>query len=107
MGKKGTLSPGGDPEDIHVLLVDSNSDNILILNKMLSGKRMQTSEADGMESALALFDEAAPGERPFRLVILDATISGGRGLDLVEGIRGLGGTGSPGVIVLTSTIDGN
>src|SRR6185369_14179802 len=53
------------------------------------------------------FDEAAPGECPFRLVILDSTISGGRGLDLVEGIRGLGGTGSPGVIVLTSTIDGN
>jgi two-component system sensor histidine kinase/response regulator len=107
MGEKGTLSPGGDPEDIHVLLVDNNPDNILILKKMLSGKRIQTGEADGMESALALFDEAAPGECPFRLVILDSTISGGRGLDLVESIRGLRGTGSPGVIVLTSAVDGN
>ena len=83
MGEKGTLSPGGDPEDIHVLLVDNNSDNILILKKMLSGKRIQTGEADGMESALALFDEAAPGECPFRLVILDSTISGGRGTPLI------------------------
>src|SRR5436190_11739215 len=106
MGEKGTLTPGGDPADIHVLLVDDNPDNINILKEMLAGNRFLAECADSMESALALFEEAAVGEHPFCLVILDAKISGGRGLDLVESIRGLEGTGSPGVIVLTS-VDGN
>ena len=75
MGEKGVLPPGGDPEDIHVLLVDGDPDNINILKGMLTGKQIRTNAAEGDRTALALFDEAAFGEHPFRLVILDAKIS--------------------------------
>jgi two-component system sensor histidine kinase/response regulator len=92
----------GSPEDILVLIANENSANLKNLQEMLSNWRMRSVAADGMESALAIFDKAAMDGHPFALVILDAKISGGK--ELIENLRAAG-SGRPAVIVLTSRTD--
>src|SRR5258708_22605442 len=57
--------------------------------------------ADGARQAVAAFDQAVLDQHPFALVILDARISGAKGMELVRSLRGR--AGGPAVIVLSST----
>jgi two-component system sensor histidine kinase/response regulator len=82
-------------------VVDGNAGRLQALREMLSSWRMETVAADGAGEAVSAFDQAALDGRPLALVILDATISSGSGLELVQSLRGL--AGGPAVIVLTST----
>jgi two-component system sensor histidine kinase/response regulator len=93
------------PEDILVLIANENSADLKNLQEeMLSHWRIRSVAADGMESALAVFDRAAVDGYPFALVILDAKISGGKGLEFIENL-GAAGSGRPAIVVLTSGTD--
>jgi CheY-like chemotaxis protein len=93
----------GVPEGIRVLVAHGNAGSLHVLREMLSSWRIKTVAADGVRQAVAAFDQAAVDLRPFALVILDTKISGGRGLELVQSLRGR--TGGPALIVLASTLE--
>jgi CheY-like chemotaxis protein len=94
---------GCDLEDIRVLVVDGDAASRRAIQEMLSSWRMSTSAVDGFEAALRELDQAAAGGQPFTLAILDAEISGGRGLELAESIQARAGAIRPAILILTST----
>ena len=96
-----------DREGIRVLVADDNAASRRVLHEMLSNWRMDTVAVDGVEPALAAFAQAAVDRQPFALVILDAKISGGGGLELVERLRAWEAASGAAVIVLTSAAEVN
>ena len=58
--------------DLHVLIVDDNATNRMILSEMLAGWRMRAVAVDGAAAAMTALREAADHGDPFRLVLTDA-----------------------------------
>ena len=92
---------GSVPENFRVLVADANAASRHVLSEMLASRGMEAVAADGVEPALAAFREASHERRPFALVILDTKISGGRGLELAQSLRGREAASGPAIIVLT------
>jgi CheY-like chemotaxis protein/HPt (histidine-containing phosphotransfer) domain-containing protein len=89
-------------EGLRVLVVDDNATNRRILEEMLRNWRMRPVTADGGPAALKLLD-AASGNAPFRLLILDVNMPIMDGFEVAERIQDHPGfVGSP-IMVLTSS----
>jgi two-component system, sensor histidine kinase and response regulator len=58
-------------KDLHVLIVDDNATNRMILAKMLEGFGCRYSTAAGGDEALGMMQKAYLEEDPFRIILLD------------------------------------
>jgi signal transduction histidine kinase/DNA-binding response OmpR family regulator/HPt (histidine-containing phosphotransfer) domain-containing protein len=82
-----------------VLVVDDNSTNRLILEKMLTGWGMRPTLADGAAAALLALDQS---DHPFQLILLDVCMPDVDGFSLCEQIRRRPGMAGAVIMVLSS-----
>jgi PAS domain S-box-containing protein len=73
--------------DSRVLIVDDNQTNRRILMEMLSGWNLRPEEADSVEAACRLLQQADADGVPFRLVLSDVNMPDHDGFDLVRRLR--------------------
>lgn len=71
----------------HVLIVDDNETNRLILEEMLHGWRVRHQSADSGQAALALLEAEFAAKNPFTTVVLDMQMPGMSGLDVARQLR--------------------
>jgi two-component system, sensor histidine kinase and response regulator len=71
---------------VHLLLVDDNATNRLILREMLSPKGPQIDEAESGPIALDKLLQAAAAANPYELVLLDCRMPGMDGFEVAERI---------------------
>ncbi|MBN2312447.1 MAG: response regulator [Sedimentisphaerales bacterium] len=88
--------------DLHVLIVDDNRTNRLILEEMLSNWRMKPTAVDSGPAALAEMERAAKANEPFHLVLLDGLMPEMDGFTLAEQIRQTPGLSETTLIMLSS-----
>jgi two-component system sensor histidine kinase/response regulator len=74
-------------ESLHVLIVDDNEVNRMILDEMLKNWRMVPTLADGGESALAAMRWARDKGNSFPLVLLDGHMPGMDGFEVARRIK--------------------
>ena len=72
--------------DLHVLIVDDNATNRLILSEMLAGWRMRAVAVDGAAGAMTALREAVDRGDPYRLVLTDALMPDVDGFTLAADI---------------------
>jgi len=90
---------------LHVLVVDDNRTNRLILEEMLSNWRMKPTAVDSGQAALAEMDRAAKADEPFHLVLLDGVMPQMDGFALAEQIRRTPSLSKTTLIMLSSAGD--
>ena len=88
--------------NLHVLIVDDNTTNRLILSEMLAGWRMRATAVEGAAGAMAALREADDRGDPYRLVLTDALMPGVDGFMLAADIAGDPRLAATKVILLTS-----
>jgi signal transduction histidine kinase/PleD family two-component response regulator/HPt (histidine-containing phosphotransfer) domain-containing protein len=81
-----TPPPPTDLRDVRVLIVDDNATNRHILRKQLSSWGMESGEAEEGFAALEELSEAAQGDAPYGLAILDMQMPGMDGMQLARHI---------------------
>lgn len=86
-GTPRAILPMGDLAGKHVLIVDDNESNRLILHHLVSGWGMVDDLAEDAESALRRISEAAQRNVPYDLAILDVIMPGKDGLQLAREIQ--------------------
>jgi two-component system sensor histidine kinase/response regulator len=89
-------------EGVPVLVVDDNSTNRLILEKMLTGWGMRPTLADGAGAATMALDGADHAHDPFQLILLDVCMPDIDGFSLCEQIRRRPGMADMVIMVLSS-----
>ncbi len=72
--------------DLHVLIVDDNATNRLILSEMVAGWRMRAAAVSGAAAAMSALREAVDRGDPFRLVLTDALMPDVDGFTLAADI---------------------
>jgi CheY-like chemotaxis protein len=72
--------------DLHVLIVDDNATNRLILSEMLLGWRMRAVAVSGAAAAMSSLREAVERGDPYRLVLTDALMPDVDGFSLAADI---------------------
>ena len=88
--------------DLHVLIVDDNATNRLILSEMLAGWRMRAVPVDGAAGAMPALREALDRGDPYRLVLTDALMPDVDGFMLAADIARDERLAATKVILLTS-----
>jgi CheY-like chemotaxis protein len=73
--------------DMPVLVVEDSATSRQILEQMLTQWRMKPSGADGGRAAFDRMSEAANDGKPYRLALIDTSMSAMEGLTLIERIR--------------------
>ncbi|MBA2954640.1 response regulator [Nocardioides sp. MAH-18] len=86
----------------HVLVVDDNATNRLILEHQLAAWHMRPLAVDSAEAALAALQDARWGRDPFEVVLLDLRMPDTDGLELARQIGALEGLPQPAMLLLTS-----
>jgi len=86
---------------VHMLIVDDNATNRLIIREMLGAKGPQIDEAESGSIALNKLIEAAEGANPYKLVLLDCRMPGMDGFEVAERIAAVIDP-PPTVLMLTS-----
>ena len=86
-GTPRAILPMGDLAGKHVLIVDDNESNRLILHHLVSGWGMVDDLAEDAESALHRISEATQRGVPYDLAILDVIMPGTDGLQLAQEIQ--------------------
>ena len=86
-GTPRAILPIGDLAGKHVLIVDDNESNRLILHHLVSGWGMVDDLAEDAESALHRISEATQRGVPYDLAILDVIMPGTDGLQLAQEIQ--------------------
>jgi len=89
-------------EGLKVLVVDDNATNRRILEEMLRNWRMRPVTADSGQAALQLMAEARQSKELFRLLLLDVSMPGMDGFELVEKIMQGEDDGGATIMMLTS-----
>ena len=89
-------------DDLHVLIVDDNATNRLILSEMLAGWRMRAVAVDGAARAMTELREACDRGDPYRLVLTDALMPDVDGFMLAADIARDARLAATKVILLTS-----
>jgi PAS domain S-box-containing protein len=87
---------------VRVLVVDDNHTNRLILTEQLGAWGMRLGVAEDGESALRCLQEAAIGDDPYVLALLDMCMPGMDGLQLATRISGNSALPSTALVLLTS-----
>ena len=88
--------------DLHVLIVDDNTTNRLILSEMVAGWRMRAMAVESAAGAMAALREAADRGDPYRLVLTDALMPDVDGFTLAADIGRDPRLAATKVILLTS-----
>ena len=88
--------------DLHVLIVDDNATNRVILAEILAGWRMRAVTVEGAAAAMSALREALDRGDPFRLVLTDALMPDVDGFMLAADIARDQRLASTKVILLTS-----
>src|SRR5688572_3687516 len=88
--------------DLHVLIVDDNATNRLILSEMLTGWRMRAVAVSGAAAAISTLREAYDRGDPYRLVLTDALMPDVDGFALAADIAADVRLAATKVILLTS-----
>jgi len=91
-------------EGTHVLIVDDNATNRLILEEMARNWRMVPAAVPNAHAAMDSLQAAAAQGQPFPLVITDLNMPDVDGLSLTEWIRHQPGLPPTAVILLTSAV---
>ena len=94
----------GTLKNIHVLVVDDNRTNRLILGEILGSWRMRPTLAQDGADALAQHRRAHAAGAPFALILLDAQMPDADGFDLAAKMRALPG-GDDAIIMMLSSSD--
>ncbi|MBX3303153.1 MAG: response regulator [Nitrospira sp.] len=81
------ILPMGDLAGKHILIVDDNESNRLILHHLVSGWGMVDDLAEDADSALRRISEATARGTPYDLAILDVIMPGKDGLQLAREIQ--------------------
>lgn len=89
-------------QECHVLVVDDNETNRMVLREQLSGWGMRVDCAEDAVQALELCGEAEDREDPYRLILLDMVMPEVDGLKLADSIREAIGGESSELVLLTS-----
>ncbi|OGT86508.1 MAG: hypothetical protein A3G96_02965 [Gammaproteobacteria bacterium RIFCSPLOWO2_12_FULL_52_10] len=76
-------------EGKHILVVDDNATNRLIVNKQLTGQGARIVEAESAEAALEIIS-AQPESIPFDMVLVDCHMPGKDGFELIEMLKARG-----------------
>jgi two-component system sensor histidine kinase/response regulator len=85
----------------HVLVVDDNATNRLILERQMAAWGMQADQAEDADQALALVDRAGAEHHPYELVVLDMHMPVTDGLHLAQAISARTDAAPP-MVLLTS-----
>jgi signal transduction histidine kinase/CheY-like chemotaxis protein/HPt (histidine-containing phosphotransfer) domain-containing protein len=86
----------------HVLIVDDNETNRLILQDLLDSWKVRHESADGGPAALELLAQHATAGDPFTTLVLDMQMPGMSGLDVARKLRGDERFRSLHIVLLTS-----
>ncbi|MEQ8191038.1 MAG: response regulator [Candidatus Eremiobacterota bacterium] len=89
-------------QGLHILIVDDNSTNRLILREMVIRWGFTCVEAEGGEKALAAMWTAKSDGKPFKLALLDFQMPGMDGLELARKIKSSEDLSGTAIILLTS-----
>jgi two-component system sensor histidine kinase/response regulator len=89
-------------EHCHVLIVDDNETNRMVLSEYLSDWNMRVDCASGATEALELCRQAKEKQDPYRLVVLDMVMPDVNGLQLAESLRDATLMGDAEILMLTS-----
>jgi len=81
------IEPGAQMAGTHVLIVDDNAVNRLILREFLQSWHMRPEEASGGAEALRLLDNAYRKGDPFRLLLLDYLMPVMDGYELAQRVQ--------------------
>ena len=92
---------------LHVLVVDDNATNRLVLESQLRGWKLQPEAVPDARTALARAREAANAGDPFDLAVLDLCMPDVDGLELAREIKADAGLAGIELIMLTSTMQVN
>ncbi|THJ17609.1 MAG: response regulator [Nitrospira sp. CG24B] len=98
------ILPTGDLTGKHVLIVDDNESNRVILHHLVSGWGMVDDLAEDAESALHRIAEAAQRGTPYDLAILDVIMPGKDGLQLARELQSHPAGSSIRLVVMTSML---
>lgn len=98
------ILPMGDLAGKHVLIVDDNESNRLILHHLVSGWGMVDGLAADADSALRLIAEATKKGTPYDLAILDVIMPGTDGLQLAREIHSHPDKAGIRLVVMTSML---
>ncbi|MEM9659779.1 MAG: response regulator, partial [Planctomycetota bacterium] len=72
---------------VAVLVVDDNAANRLVCEEMLSGWGMKAKAVDSGRHALQEFDQAAAAGQPYQLALIDVTMPGMDGFEMIRQLR--------------------
>jgi signal transduction histidine kinase/CheY-like chemotaxis protein/HPt (histidine-containing phosphotransfer) domain-containing protein len=86
----------------HVLIVDDNETNRLILEDLLDSWKVRHASASGGPSAIELLEHASAADDPFTTLVLDMQMPGMSGLDVARHLRGDERFRSLHIVLLTS-----
>ena len=89
-------------ENLRVLVVDDNATNRRILKDVLTQWRMKPVLVGDGAAAMAAMQSALDAKEPFDLVILDVTMPGMDGFDVLEHLRRQPGVARPTILMLSS-----
>lgn len=87
---------------VRVLVVDDNATNRLILREILSRRGAEIAEADGGAAAIAEWQRARDGGKPYRLVLLDCRMPDMDGFEVARRLRNEVGNSNSIILMLTS-----
>ncbi|MDQ2926130.1 MAG: response regulator [Acidobacteriota bacterium] len=88
--------------DMRVLVVDDNSTNRRILDRMLTRWGMRPDSADGADSAMECLFHASRTGDPYSLILTDMHMPDADGFDFIGRVRAEQGLSAPTVMLLTS-----
>ncbi|GAC1539119.1 MAG: hypothetical protein NVS3B12_25040 [Acidimicrobiales bacterium] len=94
-----TVDLGG----LHVLVVDDNATNRLVLEGYLRAWNMTSMSVEGAEQALASWQATSEDGHPFDVAIIDLNMPGTDGISLARSIRQRSDAGGTRLILLTSS----
>ncbi len=89
-------------EGLPVLVVDDNDTSRRILDKLLCRRGLKTALADSGPAALKALQDASESGNPFKLIVLDASMSGMDGFTLMQRIQANPHFGGAKIVLLTS-----
>jgi len=99
---KGKITELDSLKDLHVLIVDDNDTNCLILQELSIGWGMKPTVVSSVDGAIQAMERARNAGNPVKLVLSDMYMPNRDGFDLIEWIRGRSDIAHTNVIILTS-----